>query len=419
MHGTPVPMPAPVPPPSAPLTGLSGPVLPSPGTHGGRPVLADPVPPGAPVGGRAAFDQLSAMHLERAQPVVPGAQAQPSDPAGQDLEPTGRGRRLRVVKLVAAVLLVAVMVGAAGALWTRGGIDVARVLGLSEQGGGSPAVVKAPAGSPKVAAESGAPSARVAVAEPAPAMSQSATPPSEPPAPAATNPGLPPPAAATPSAGVPRDARALEAEWQQQPLWQLLKRAYPDWYSQRLGEAAKSTGDELAVATASTQAIVKLRREVAGSALASSPERMRKIAATFVDNLVRLARHSTDACFAYISGGDVHPLVVELARTPELGPPLQGLLLATFEAALDGRTKPRTHGAAQREDFDELASHLQKRGWTPADLQLFSDARALSRAPPQRVCKMVADWFAAQLDVKDEARQMRLLVETLKPIVAG
>jgi hypothetical protein len=32
---------------------------------------------------------------------------------------------------------------------------------------------------------------------------------------------------------------------------------------------------------------------------------------------------------------------------------------------------------------------------------------------------MVQDWFAAQLAVKDEAVQMRLLVEALKPVVAG
>jgi hypothetical protein len=55
----------------------------------------------------------------------------------------------------------------------------------------------------------------------------------------------------------------------------------------------------------------------------------------------------------------------------------------------------------------------------PADLALFSDPRALSRAAPQKVCQMVQDWFAAQLAVKDEDVQLRLLVEALKPVVAG
>jgi hypothetical protein len=62
---------------------------------------------------------------------------------------------------------------------------------------------------------------------------------------------------------------------------------------------------------------------------------------------------------------------------------------------------------------------LAKRGWSPSDLQLFSDARSLARATPERVCRMVQDWFAAQLAVSDEAVQVRLLIEALKPVVAG
>ena len=61
----------------------------------------------------------------------------------------------------------------------------------------------------------------------------------------------------------------------------------------------------------------------------------------------------------------------------------------------------------------------RKRGWTQADMQLFSDERALSRAPPEKVCQLVTDWFAAQLDIKDQDIQLRLLVDSLKPVVAG
>ena len=60
------------------------------------------------------------------------------------------------------------------------------------------------------------------------------------------------------------------------------------------------------------------------------------------------------------------------------------------------------------------------RGWNPADLAaLFRRLGRLSRATPQKVCQMVQDWFAAQLAVKDEEVQLRLLVEALKPVVAG
>ena len=52
-------------------------------------------------------------------------------------------------------------------------------------------------------------------------------------------------------------------------------------------------------------------------------------------------------------------------------------------------------------------------------MQLFSDERALARAGPEKVCQLVHDWFAAQLALKDPDMQLRLLVDSLKPVVAG
>ena len=85
----------------------------------------------------------------------------------------------------------------------------------------------------------------------------------------------------------------------------------------------------------------------------------------------------------------------------------------------EGRKKPQSHDSPKQGDYDILAQQLAAKGWSTADLQTFIDARALARAKPERVCQMVQDWFSAQLAVKDEATQIRLLVETLKPVVAG
>ena len=52
-------------------------------------------------------------------------------------------------------------------------------------------------------------------------------------------------------------------------------------------------------------------------------------------------------------------------------------------------------------------------------MRVFSDPRALGRASPQDVCRMVQDWFAAQIAIKDADTQVRLLVESLRPVVAG
>jgi hypothetical protein len=73
----------------------------------------------------------------------------------------------------------------------------------------------------------------------------------------------------------------------------------------------------------------------------------------------------------------------------------------------------------RKSDYDALGADLTKRGWSPSDWQLFSDERALARAGPEKVCQLVHDWFAAQLDLKDPDMQLRLLVDSLKPVVAG
>lgn len=217
-------------------------------------------------------------------------------------------------------------------------------------------------------------------------------------------------------------ATEIDAGLQTAPLWQLLKKEFPDWYGEQVNEVARLKGeqkDDKAIAQALAEALVALRRKHLADALAASPSRLRQLASSFLGNLGRLAGTSTDACYGYISQGETSPMVVELARGSEHGPHLQAQSLAVFEAIVEGRKAPRAPTSPRREDYDALASQLAQRGWSPADLQLFSDARALSRAPPQKVCQMVQDWFAAQLAVKDEDVQLRLLVEALKPVVAG
>lgn len=214
----------------------------------------------------------------------------------------------------------------------------------------------------------------------------------------------------------------VDAGFQRTALWRLLKREFPDWYSERVQQAAKLRGeqkDDKAIAQSLAEALVALRRKHVSEALSASPPRLRLLASAFLENLGQLAGTSIDACYGFISQGETSPVVVELLRASEHTPNLQAQIVAVFEAIIEGRKQPRTPEAPRREDYDALAGQLAHRGWTPADLQLFSDARALSRAPPQKVCQMVQDWFAAQLAIKDEEVQLRLLVEALKPVVAG
>jgi hypothetical protein len=217
-------------------------------------------------------------------------------------------------------------------------------------------------------------------------------------------------------------AQEVDANFQKSSLWRLLKTEFPDWYAEQIRETARlgsEQKDEKAIAKYLADAMVALRRKHIAEALSASPPRLRVVASTFLSNLGRLSAHSIDACYSFISQGETNPAVVELMRSSEHSANLQGQVMAVFEAIAEGRKAPRAQTPPRREDYDALAAQLAQRGWNPVDLQLFSDPRALSRATPQKVCQMVQDWFAAQLAVKDEDVQLRLLVEALKPVVAG
>jgi hypothetical protein len=238
----------------------------------------------------------------------------------------------------------------------------------------------------------------------------------------------PPMVKATPEArkqaatGYATDPVEVDRQFQRAALWQLLKTEFPDWYQERVRDTARLKGEgktDEAIGQHLAEQLVALRRKHVTDALAASPQHLKSVAATFLDNLERLSRHSTDACYGFISQGETNPLIVELSRSSEHTPALQKQAAAIFSAIAEGRRTPAQHRQPTREDYDQLAMQLAKRGWSPMDLQLFSDARSLARAAPDRVCKMVQDWFAAQLAVTDEEVQVRLLIEALKPVVAG
>jgi hypothetical protein len=214
----------------------------------------------------------------------------------------------------------------------------------------------------------------------------------------------------------------VDQAFQSTELWRLLKKEFPDWYQQRVLETARQKSEgkpDKDISQQLAEQLVALRRKHVTDALAASPRHLKTVASSFLDNLERLSKHSIDACYGFISQGETSPLIVDLTRASEHAPSLQQQSAAIFTAIAEGRRAPAQHAPPTRDDYDKLAIQLAKRGWSPIDLQLFSDARSLARATPERVCKMVQDWFAAQLAVGEEDVQVRLLIEALKPVVAG
>ena len=228
--------------------------------------------------------------------------------------------------------------------------------------------------------------------------------------------------ATPPFAGLKGNAQAIDAAMQSAALWRVIKREFPDWYAQRLTEIetlASRGGDDAAIGQHLARALIALRRQQVDNALSAQMPRLKIVATAFLDNIAQLRKSGTEACYAFISQGESNPIILGLLQRPEHTVHLQGQMVAIFEAIADGRKSPRVYPAPRQSDYDALAADLTKLGWTKADLQLFSDERALARAGPEKVCQLVHDWFAAQLAITDTDVQQRLLVDSLRPVVAG
>jgi len=226
-----------------------------------------------------------------------------------------------------------------------------------------------------------------------------------------------------PLKGFAPNAGETDANLQATPLWRILKREFPDWYAERLKEVqalVAQNKDQAAIAQQLGQTLVTLRRQQTEHALSASLPRLKQIATTFYENIAELRKDSTDACFAFISQGEASPAIVALLQggSPHTAR-LQSQLVSVFEAVADGRKVPRVYPKPRKTDYETLATALTGLGWSQADMQLFSDERELARAAPDKICQLVHDWFAAQLALKDSDVQLRLLVDSLRPVVAG
>lgn len=225
-----------------------------------------------------------------------------------------------------------------------------------------------------------------------------------------------------PLKGLANPPGGLDAALQATALWRVLKREFPDWYGERLKEIAALAAqnkDDAAIAQQVARELVAFRRQQVNFALAASLPRLKLVASTFYDNLVQLRKESNEVCFDFISQGEASPSIVALLQGSKHTMHLQAQLTAVFEAIAEGRKTTRVYPQPRKIDYDWLAGELGKRGWSQTDMRLFSDERALASAGPEKVCQLVHDWFAAQLAIKDSDMQLRLLVDSLKPVVAG
>jgi hypothetical protein len=206
------------------------------------------------------------------------------------------------------------------------------------------------------------------------------------------------------------------------PVWASVKEAFPVWYDARVTEvshlSAEGKSDDEIVRHL-IEALVALRRENSQAALAASTAKHKELAEAFLNNLKQLAQESGDGCYDFISKGEISPFILGRMSDANKSTGIEHQVMTIISAISEGKKTPVAHSAPVKADYDMLAGELTRLGWTQQDMQLFADPKALARAPRDRVCKMLQDWFSAHLAIADPAVQERLLFETLKPVVSG
>jgi hypothetical protein len=217
-------------------------------------------------------------------------------------------------------------------------------------------------------------------------------------------------------------ADTIDTHLQATALWRVVRREFPDWYKARVGEAAalaRDNKDDPAIGQYLGIKLRELRRQQVANALSATQQLLKTVAVAFFDNLVKLRAHSPQACHGLIDGGEANPTIVALLQGTEFTAGLQAQLTAMFEAIAEGRKQARYHIRPSQADFQQLAADLSKMGWTEEDMVLFNDEKAFAKAPSEKVCQLVHDFFKAQVDFKDSDAQTKLLINALRPVFAG
>jgi hypothetical protein len=215
---------------------------------------------------------------------------------------------------------------------------------------------------------------------------------------------------------------AIDTTLQGTALWRVIKREFPDWYAQRLAEAAalaREGKSDAVIGQFVARKLVELRRQQVANGLSAKLPMLKTVASAYFETLDRLRAHSVEACSGFIRQGEAEPLIVAMLQGSEHTAHLQALATAMFEAIADGRQVPRVYPQPSQAQYAVLANALAQRGWTREDFALVASRQAMAQAPPDKVCQLVHDLFQTQLSLPDPEVRERLIVDSLRGVFAG
>lgn len=209
---------------------------------------------------------------------------------------------------------------------------------------------------------------------------------------------------------------------QESEPWAFAKREFPEWYQEQTAHVAKMAKDkktESDITKYLVSELVKFRRSNSDTALQAPAPVLKDVAVTFRETLMHLGATNTNSCYQFISHGEMSDPILEVFGQMGATSPVQKQVNSIFVAVAEGKKSPIKREGKAATDIEVLTTELRGVGWRDEDIKLFFDPKAFSQAPPERVCQMVQDLFTALLAIKDTGAQERLLVETLRHVMAG
>jgi hypothetical protein len=204
--------------------------------------------------------------------------------------------------------------------------------------------------------------------------------------------------------------------------WAFAEREFPAWTTKQLdnARAAAAAGQpQEAINGELVDAFVAFRRDNAALALLASPKSLEGVATAFVGSLKALTAKGPEGCYAFISSGEGTDKLASVYFEPGIEEKIDAQMLAIMRAIVEAKSKPIERSPPKEEDFEKLSGELTERGWSDADLKLFSNPDALSRAKPEVVCRLVTEWFSAQTELADAEARDRLIAASLRPVIGG
>jgi hypothetical protein len=203
------------------------------------------------------------------------------------------------------------------------------------------------------------------------------------------------------------------------PVYQALKRADPQSYSDFRSEVAKRVANGASASEIEKYAetyTASFRRTNAAAALAAPPSTLTTLMKTLGDIVDYLHTRDETLCAEYALQALGSQRIRSLAREPDFSALIQRHAAAVFDAIGDGLRHKRAYEPLTETDIQLAIQGVQMRGWTDQMRAALAEPSQLGMLPPGLVCRIQREWLATLASLPEPTRT-RWYREMLAPML--